>query len=249
MIPDMTITENLLLAKGFPKRKDLKCFVDWKEAHRQAQSIIDQMDLKYDLHAKVETLSVAGQQMLEISKAISQENAKVIIMDEPTASITSQEVDKLFEYIQKLKERGISIIYISHRLEEIKRIGDRILVLRDGTYVGEKEAAAVDIDEMIRMMVGRNVTQYYPKSGHKAGEPALEVENLSLPRLVKNVSLQARKGEVLGIGGLVGAGRTELVRAIFGADRMVSGRILINGSPVKLSNPKRSVKHKFAFMT
>ncbi len=249
MIPDMTITENLLLAKGFPKRKDFKCFVDWKEAHRQAQSIIDQMDLKYDLHAKVETLSVAGQQMLEISKAISQENAKVIIMDEPTASITSQEVDKLFEYIQKLKERGISIIYISHRLEEIKRIGDRILVLRDGTYVGEKEAAAVDIDEMIRMMVGRNVTQYYPKSGHKAGAPALEVENLSLPRLVKNVSLQARKGEVLGIGGLVGAGRTELVRAIFGADRMVSGRILINGSPVKLSNPKRSVKHKIAFLT
>lgn len=249
MIPDMTITENLLLAQGFPKRKNMKFFVDWKEADKQAQAIIDQMDLKYDLHEKVEKLSVANQQMLEISKAISQKNAKVIIMDEPTASITSQEVDRLFNYILKLKERGISIIYISHRLEEIKRIGDRIIVLRDGTYVGEKEAATVDVDEMIRMMVGRNVTQYYPKSEHKAGEVVLEIDNLSLPKLVKNVNLQARKGEVLGIGGLVGAGRTELVRGIFGADKIASGKILIDGKPVKLSNPKLSVKHRIAFLT
>lgn len=131
MIPDMTVTENLLLAQGLPKHK-VKCFVNWKEADKQAQAIIDELDLNYDLHAKVETLSVANQQMLEISKTISQENAKVIIMDEPTASITGQETDKLFEYIKKLKKRGVSIIYISHRLEEIKRIGDRIIVLRDG---------------------------------------------------------------------------------------------------------------------
>ena len=132
--------------------------------------------------------------MLEISKAISQDNAKVIIMDEPTASITAQETDKLFEYIHKLKKRGIGIIYISHRLEEIKRIGDRIVVMRDGTYVGERDVATVDVDEVIQMMVGREVTQYYPKSEHTAGEVVLELENLSLPKLVKNVSLKARKG-------------------------------------------------------
>lgn len=249
MIPDLTVTENLLLSQGFPKRSGAKCFVDWKEADRQAQAILDQMDLKYDLHEKVETLSVANQQMLEISKAISHENAKVIIMDEPTASITGQETDKLFEYIHKMKARGISIIYISHRLEEIKRIGDRIVVMRDGTYVGEKDVATADVDEVIRMMVGREVTKYYPKSEHHAGEVALEVENLSLEKLVKNVSLQARKGEVLGIGGLVGAGRTELMSAIFGAEKIVSGRILINGKPKKISSPKVAVANKIAFLT
>lgn len=249
MIPDMTVTENLLLARGFPKRNGLKCFVDWKEADRQAQEIIDRMDLKYDLHAKVAALSVANQQMLEISKAISQENAKVIIMDEPTASITAQETDKLFEYIQKLKSQGIGIIYISHRLEEIKRIGDRIVVMRDGTYVGERDVADVDVDEVIRMMVGREVTQYYPKSEHHAGEVALEVENLSLSKLVRNVSFQARKGEVLGIGGLVGAGRTELLSAVFGAEKVVSGSIRIQGQKVKISSPKAAVAQKIAFLT
>ena len=249
MIPDLTVTENLLLSKGFPKKKGANCFIDWKEADRQAQEIIDQMDLKYDLHAKVESLSVANQQMLEISKAISQKNAKVIIMDEPTASITGQETDKLFEEIHKLKKRGIGIIYISHRLEEIKKIGDRTIVLRDGTYVGEKMVAEADVDEVIHMMVGREVTQYYPKSEHKAGETALEIKNLSLPKLVKNVSFEAKKGEVLGIGGLVGSGRTELMRGIFGADRISSGEIYINGKSVKLSNPKISVAHKIAFLT
>lgn len=249
MIPDLTVTENLLLSKGFPKQKAASCFIDWKEADRQAQMILDQMDLKYDLHAKVETLSVANQQMLEISKAISQENARVIIMDEPTASITGQETDKLFKYIGKLKQKGIGIIYISHRLEEIKRIGDRIVVLRDGAYVGEKMVAGADVDEVIHMMVGREVTQYYPKSEHSAGEVSLEVTDLSLSKLVKNISFQARQGEVLGIGGLVGSGRTELMRGIFGADKIAGGQIRIKGKAVKLSNPKVSVSHGIAFLT
>lgn len=249
MIPDMTVTENLLLSQGFPKYQGMKCFVNWKKADRQAQEILDQMDLKYNLHEKVESLSVANQQMLEISKAISQENAKVIIMDEPTASITASETDKLFEYIHRLKEKGIGIIYISHRLEEIKRIGDRIVVMRDGTYVGEKDVATVDVDEVIRMMVGREVTQYYPKSEHHAGDVALEVQNLSLSKLVKNINLKARKGEVLGIGGLVGSGRTELMSAIFGAERVTEGKILINGKPVKITSPKAAVANKIAFLT
>ena len=249
MVPDMTVTENLLLSKGFPKRKGAPCFINWKEADRQAQAIIDRLGLNYDLHAKVESLSVANQQMLEISKAISQENARIIIMGEPTASITNQETDKLFDYIHKLKEQGISIIYISHRLEEIKRIGDRIVVMRDGAYIGERDVAAANVDEIIRMMVGREVTQYYPKSEHSAGKVKLEIEDLSLPKLVRNVSFSAREGEVLGIGGLVGAGRTELMRAIFGADKIASGRILIDGKPVNLSNPKESVAHKIAFLT
>lgn len=250
MIPDMTVTENLLLARGFPKVKvGVKCFINWKEADRQAQEILDQMDLKYDLHAKVSSLSVANQQMIEISKAISQENSKIIIMDEPTASITTQETEKLFAQIHKLKERGISIIYISHRLEEIKRIGDRIIILRDGIYVGEKNVEDADIDEIIRKMVGRQVTQYYPRSEHIPGNVALEVSSLSLPKLVKNVSFTARKGEVLGIGGLVGSGRTELMRGIFGADKIASGTIEINGVETKLPNPRISVEHKIAFLT
>ena len=249
MVPDMTVTENLLLAKGFPKKKGIKCFIDWKEADKQAKAIIDEMGLEYDLHAKVESLSVANQQMLEISKAVSEKNAKVIIMDEPTASITKQETDKLFSYIRKLKARGIGIIYISHRLEEIKQIGDRIIILRDGTYVGETDVATVNVDDVISMMVGREVTQYYPKSEHHAGEIALEVKNFSLPKLVKNVNMQVRKGEVLGIGGLVGAGRTELVRGIFGADKICSGEILINGKTTRISNPRIAVQNKIAFLT
>lgn len=247
MIPDLSVTENLLLSKGFPKRHG---FIDWKEADKRAQAILDQMDLDYDLHAKVETMSVANQQMMEISKAISEKNTNIIIMDEPTASITNQETDKLFEYIHKLKAKGIGIIYISHRLEEIKRIGDRILVLRDGTYVGEREVTEnVDLDEVIHMMVGREVTQYYPKSEHHAGEVSLEVENISLPKLVHNVSFKARKGEVLGIGGLVGAGRTEMMESIFGATKISSGTIKIAGKKVKLSNPKVSVQNRIAFLT
>lgn len=249
MVPDMTVTENLLLARGFPKVKGMKCFVNWKEADRQAQEMLDRLDLKYNLHEKVENLSVANQQMLEISKAISQKNAKVIIMDEPTASITGQETDKLFNYIQKLKEKGIGVIYISHRLEEIKRIGDRIVVLRDGSSVGEKDVATADVNEVIHMMVGREVTQYYPKSEHIPGEVALEIKDFSLPKLVKNVSFNVRKGEVLGIGGLVGAGRTELMRGIFGADKIAGGQICINGRNVKIKNPKTAVANGIAFLT
>lgn len=249
MVPDMTVTENLLLAKGFPKRKGAGCFIDWKEADRQAKEIIDRLGLEYDLHEKVESLSVANQQMLEISKALSHDNARIIIMDEPTASITNQETEKLFEYIHKLKKQGISIIYISHRLEEIKRIGDRIVVMRDGSYVGEKDVATANVDDVIRMMVGREVTHYYPKSEHAAGDVKLEVENLTLPRLVKNVSFKACRGEVLGIGGLVGAGRTELMRAIFGADKLASGQIRIDGRPVQISSPKVAVENRIAFLT
>ena len=248
MIPDLTVTENLLLAKGFPLIKNTK-FIDWKEADRQAQEMLNQMELKYDLHAKVESLSVANQQMLEISKAISHPNAKIIIMDEPTASITAQETDKLFKQIHKLKNQGISIIYISHRLEEIKRIGDRIIIMRDGKYIGEKLVSTADINEIIHMMVGREVNQYYPKSEHQIGTTKIEISNLSLPKLVKDVSFSVRKGEVFGIGGLVGSGRTELMRAIFGADKIYSGNIKIDGIIEDISNPSEAVKKKIAFLT
>ena len=248
MIPDLNVTENLLLSKGFPKK--MGKFIDWKKADEMASGILKTLDLDYDLHEKIENMSVANQQMMEIAKAVSEKNTKIIIMDEPTASITSQETDKLFEHIHKLKQQGVAIIYISHRLEEIKRIGDRIVVMRDGGYVGERMVTDnINLDEVIHLMVGREVTQYYPKSEHHIGEVSMEIKNLSLPKLVHDVSFQAHKGEVLGIGGLVGAGRTELMEAIFGATKISSGTIYINGKEVKISNPKIAVQNKIAFLT
>ena len=248
MIPDLNVTENLLLSKGFPKK--MGKFIDWKKADEMAGEILQTLDLHYDLHEKIENMSVANQQMMEIAKAVSEKNTSVIIMDEPTASITSQETEKLFEHIRQLKQQGVAIIYISHRLEEIKRIGDRIVIMRDGEYVGERAVNDnIDLDEVIHLMVGREVTQYYPKSEHHTGEISMEVKNLSLPKLVHDVSFQAHKGEVLGIGGLVGAGRTELMEAIFGATKISSGSIFLNGKQVKITSPKAAVQNKIAFLT
>lgn len=246
MIPSLSVMENLLMSKGFSKKGG---FVDWHANNERAREMLASMGLDYDVTARVGDLSIATQQMLEITKVVCEKNAKIIVMDEPTAAITDKETDILFGKIQELKAAGIGIIYISHRLEEMKRIGDRIFVMRDGTYIGEKMVKGVDVNEVIKMMVGREVTQYYPRSEHHFGETKIEVKDLCSGDKVKGVSFSARKGEVFGISGLIGAGRTEVLRAIFGADRMTSGTVSIDGKPFKATSPKKAVSERIAFLT
>ena len=181
-------------------------------------------------------LSVAEQQMVEIAKAISW-NAKLIIMDEPTAALTEREVVILFKTIKSMKENGLSVIYISHRLEEIFRVADRVTVLKDGGLVDSKPISEVRKDTLVRMMVGRELRDFYPERNGRRAEKIMEVKNLVRQNVLKNISFDVYKGEILGIAGLVGAGRIELARAIFGADRVDSGKILIGGKKVAIRRP------------
>jgi len=193
-------------------------------------------------------LSVAQCQLIEIIKAISI-NAKVIIMDEPTAAITDKEVDILFSHIKKLAAGGVAIIYISHRMEEIFQISDRITVLRDGTRINTDEAANLNRDKLITMMVGREITDIYPKMEATIGDVVFEAKNISRKGLVKDVSFQLRTGEILGLSGLIGAGRSELLEGIFGVSKLERGEIFIHGKKVNIHSPKDAIKAGLALVT
>jgi len=194
------------------------------------------------------TLTVANMQMIEIAKALSY-NAKLIIMDEPTSALTNKEIDQLFSIMRRLKESGKSIIYISHKLEEIFEISDRVTVYRDGQYIGTRETASITTPELIKMMVGRDVDDLFPKVICEIGEVKMEVKGLSSGKKFKDVSFDVRKGEILGIAGLVGAGRTEVIETIFGIRPKSSGQILIDGKEVKINTPADAKKNKMALLT
>lgn len=228
----LTAAENIFIGREY--RKGMKLFLDKQKQNRKAADIFKEMNLEIDPDVKVGDLSVAKQQMVEIAKALSYES-KVLIMDEPTASLTENEIEDLFSIIRMLKEKGHAIIYISHRLEELAAITDRVTVMRDGTYVGTSNTHEVTTDEIIKMMVGREI--FVTKQGefqHKEAPVTLEVRHLHAGKMVRDVSFTARKGEILGFAGLVGAGRTETARAIFGADPHESGEIFVNGREVKI---------------
>ncbi len=193
-------------------------------------------------------LGVALQQMTEIAKALSR-NADIIVMDEPTSALTDQEIPQLFEAIRRLKAQNKSVIYISHRLEELYEIGDVATVLRDGTYVGTVPVAELSMDKLITMMVGRELKEKFPKDEVTIGEEVLRVENLNRDGVLQDISFNLRKGEILGISGLVGSGRTELARAIFGADPITSGSIYLEGKKVRINSPIDAIKHGIGFLT
>lgn len=234
LVPYMTVAENMFLGRERISRKT--GFVKDKELDSEAQEILDSLGLNIRARTRVRELSVAQQQMVEIAKALSVE-AEIIVMDEPTASLTEKEVDMLFKTIGDLKKKNISVIYISHRMEELFKITDRVTVMRDGKYIGTRVTSGTKKDELIAMMVGRELTELYKREDHVPGEVILEVRNLRREMVLKDISFSLRKGEILGISGLVGAGRTELARAIFGIDSFQSGSIRLEGKELNIRTP------------
>lgn len=246
---DMEVAENVfvgreLLKKGFEKLK----IVDIARMREETGKYFREMNIDIDPRAKMRTLSVAEMQLVEIVKAISL-NSRIIVMDEPTSAITEKEATVLFAQIERLKKQGVAIIYISHKMDEIFRISDTITVLRDGQWIGTKPAKELDNDMLIKMMVGRELTDIYPKDPVEIGDVILEVKNLSRGKKVRDASFSLRKGEVLGIAGLVGAGRSELVETIFGLYPKTGGQIFLHGKEVHIKSAADAIKNKMALIT
>jgi ribose transport system ATP-binding protein len=244
LAPNLSVAENIFLGRA-PMRFGL---VDWRRLDLQTRSLLDRLAIDLDGRAAVEDLSVARQQMVEIAKALSL-NARVIIMDEPTSALTERETATLFRIIGRLKAEGVAVAYISHRLEEIFRVADRVTVLRDGRLVSSSRVADTTPAQLISLMVGRELTALFPKESVEVGGPVLEVRRLSRAGVLHDVSFVLHQREILGLAGLVGAGRTELVRAIFGVDPIDGGEVLIDGKVVKIHGPREAIQLGLGFVT
>ena len=225
-------------------------FVDEKKMYNDTINIFKDLDIKVDPKKKVADLPIAERQMIEIAKAVSYKS-KVIVMDEPTSSLTEKEVEHLFRIIKKLKESGVGIIYISHKMEEIKMISDEITILRDGKWISTNDVSKISTEQIISMMVGRDLTERFPKKDNKAKEMILEVKNLTALNQpsIQDVSFELYKGEILGIAGLVGSKRTEIVETIFGMRPKEHGEIVLHGKSVKNKSPEDAIKNGFALVT
>lgn len=246
LVPYMNATENIFL--GREPASAVPGVIDFRRMYADAERVIDELGVGLDVRSPVNHLSVAQQQMVEIAKATSR-RSRLIAMDEPSATLTEHELANLFSLIRRLKNEGVSIVYISHRLEEIFEIADRVTVLRDGRLVATKSIAETDRDDIIRMMVGRELKEKIPKVAAEQGEVVLEVRNLNRAGVLRDISLNVHRGEVLGIAGLVGAGRSEVARAIFGADPIDSGSILLDGRPVTVRSPRDAIKLGIGLVT
>lgn len=241
---DMSISENVFLGKEIRSHG----IVNFKAMDRETEKYLKMVGLNVPPTTLMRSLSVAQCQMVEIAKAISW-NAKVIVMDEPTSALTEREVEVLFRLVHELVDRKVSVIFISHKLEEIYRICDRVTVLRNGKYIGTEVVKDTERNRLISMMVGRDVDDIYPKKDVPIGDVAFEVKDLTVPGRVQDASFSVRRGEILGVAGLVGAGRSEMMEAIFGLREKKTGQIFIDGKEVEIRNPKAAVAHKMAFIT
>ena len=244
LVDELSIAENIFAGRLAKKGK----LVNWKELNAKAKEILAKVSFDTDPTRLVGTLTVAEKQMVEIAKALSR-NSRIILMDEPSATLTKKELDALFDIIRDLKKSGIAVIYISHRMEEIFEICETVTVMRDGQIIGTRDVDKVSSDELVEMMVGREVNSAYPKRNVEIGEEVMRVENLCRKDRDQNVAFSLRKGEVLGIAGLVGAGRTEIMRAIFGVDYIKSLDVYIRGEKVKITDPASAKKYGIAFLT
>ncbi|MDD3930070.1 MAG: sugar ABC transporter ATP-binding protein [Sphaerochaeta sp.] len=244
LVPHMTVAENIYL--GREPMKGTR-FVDFKKMEEDAQKLIDSFELDIRSGMEISDLTIAQQQIVEIIKALSF-NAKILVMDEPTSSLSEKDVDFLFDNIRKLKKAQVGIIYISHRMSELKQIADKITVIRDGEYIGTRDTQEATTDELIAMMVGRKLTNYYTRTFGNPSKKVLEVKNLSAGKLLKEVSFHLNSGEILGFAGLVGAGRSEVMRCIFGIDPFEKGQILLDGEEVTISNPEEAMKKGIALV-
>jgi len=242
---DLTVEENLFMGKEITKKFGI---CDKKAMRAKAQEIMDRMGVKIPVTAVMSDLSVGQQQMVEICKALMVD-AKVLIMDEPTAALTQSETEALFQVMNSLREKGVSIVYISHRMEEIFELCDRITILRDGQYIDTKYIKDITMDDVVQMMIGREIGERYPKRDVVIGEEVLRVEGLTHEKMFRDVSFSVRAGEVLGVSGLMGAGRTEIMQAIFGNLPTTGGKIFIDGKEVSIRNPRQAIAAGIGFIT
>jgi ABC-type sugar transport system ATPase subunit len=245
LVPYLSIAENIYLGRE-PLTK--AGFIDIRTMYENAQKFLDDFDLGLSAKTLIHTLNVAQQQMIEIIKAVSF-HSKIIVMDEPTSSLTEKEVDFLFKTIRNLKEQGVGMVYISHRMNELFEITDRITVMRDGTYIGTVKTKETTNEKLISMMVGRDLNHYYVRDFSPSGESVLKVSNLTKKGVIENASFELRKGEILGFSGLVGAGRSELMKCIFGLDSFEKGEIYVNGEKTSIKNPNDAIRNRIAYVT
>lgn len=247
LMPHLTVAQNIFI--GREPRQKLRFVLDEKEINAKTQQLLSMLHLKLDPRAKVSGLTVAKQQMVEIAKALSF-NAEVLIMDEPTASLTEAEIDELFRIIAQMRDQGVGIVYITHRLEELPRIADRVTVMRDGRYINTTRMAEITRDQIINMMVGRIIYEAAPEvPENPSQEVVLEVKHLQRDNVLKDVSFVLKKGEILGFAGLMGAGRTEVARAIFGADPLDSGEIYVKGKLAHIKSPRDAVAYSVGYLS
>jgi D-xylose transport system ATP-binding protein len=252
LVKEMSVGENIFLGRE-PRRFGV---IRWEELYRRARQLLEDVHLNIDPHTPIRNLGIGQQQLVEIAKALSQE-ARILVLDEPTAALTDAEVATLFGILRKLRERGVGMIYISHKLEEVLSISDRVTVLRDGRTVGTSATTEIDEAQLIARMVGREVGDIFPVADHEQGDVIFEANNVTVydpavteKKLVDAVSFSVKRGEVLGIAGLMGAGRSDLLMAIFGAhDGKVSGEIKVDGKPVRITNPAEAIKQGIGFVT
>lgn len=244
LINELSVYENIFLGSEITR----KGFLNTREMKRRTISLLEELKKSIDPEEKIERLSVAQKQMVEIAKAIAYDS-KLLIMDEPTTVLTLNEIEILFDLMRSLKERGVTIIYISHKLKEVRKICDRVMVLRDGQMISVSQTGEVDEEEMAKRMVGRELSQIFPDKVSPSDEVVFEVENLTINGLLENISFGLREGEILGFAGLVGAGRTELAEAIIGIRKRDSGKISIKGKPVEIKSPNDAVKNKIAYLS
>ena len=237
MCTHLTVAENIFLGRELKKSYGL---LDVRRANQEAAKILETLRIDIDPRAIVGDLPISKQQMVEIAKALST-NAKILIMDEPTSALTANEIEELFKIIRTLREQGHGIVYISHRLEELQHIVDRITILRDGQFIASMDYKDTTQAEIITCMVGRNITEKFPRVASAVGDVVLEVKNLNAGRMVRDINLSLRAGEIVGVAGLMGAGRTEMTRAIFGIDPKQSGEIYLKGKSISIKRPADSI--------
>lgn len=245
LLPHLRVSENIFITR-LPKNSF--GIVDEKKLFENTEKILKKLNLNINPNEIVANLSVAQQQMVEIAKALSV-NCQILIMDEPTAALTESEINDLFKVIKDLKEKGVGIIYISHRMEELRHIANKVTIMRDGQYINTLNFKDTTLDEMISLMVGRSLENQFPKRKKNIGEVILEIKELSKRGKFKDVSFQLKQGEILGFSGLMGAGRTEVARAIFGADLIDSGEIILEGKKLNIKTPRDAIKEGIAYLT
>lgn len=243
LVDTLSVTENIFLGNYLYKNR----MINWKVMRGKAKAMIDALGVSIDAGEIVSALTMAKKQIVEICKAINH-NCKLMIMDEPSATLTDKEIEILFDIIAKLKEQGITVIYISHRLDEIFRIADLVTVLRDGKHIGTQDVSSVDRKMLISMMVGRALENEYPKETVQRGETVLKVEHLTREGILHDISFEAHRGEILGIAGLVGSGRTELARAVLGIDQPDSGTVTVNGKSVSIKNFGHAIRNSLGLV-
>jgi ribose transport system ATP-binding protein len=245
LLPDMSVADNVFLGREAVRRFG---FLNDSEVASSAREVLSRLGVKIDPRTRLGTLSVPQQQMVEIAKALSL-NAKVVIMDEPSAALGGKDLEYVFDVIRALKQQGVAVIYISHRIAEVFEIADRVTIFKDGRVVGTELVSDIDRPTLVRLMIGRSFSETFPPRGHETGEDILQIENMTVGHMLKDINLTVRAGEIVGISGLVGAGRTELAQSIFGLRKIEHGQIFVRGKPVKVRSPRQALGQRMGFLT